>query len=338
MLTRSFLFTFFLAVIDTAVDMKEKQESAIVIEDVAHEDLKLILDYIYGETIELAMSNVHSLLEAATMLQINAVIEICSDFILDNLNEGNCLSWKRLLQFYNHSQGANSCHRYAINHFGKILCDSEGFASCSFEELSQLIASDHLIVRSEHDVCEAVIKWVKLDLEERKGFLPDLLRHVRWMMIKENYLYETILKEPLVSSSPECMNILIKEVFVRRSSIDHQDSSIEKPCEPRKAEHWTQSILVAGANFAAYFDCSDRVWHEVDKLMKKRIGLELVSMNGQAYALGGFYKKSYKMCGEVFNLAWRHWTLLDGRMGQERCFFGAAHWNDSIYAVGGRSK
>ena len=50
-------------------------------------------------------------------------------------------------------------------------------------------------VEEESDVYEAVIRWVKHDLEERKGHLSTVLEHVRLPLLSPVYITDTVDKQ-----------------------------------------------------------------------------------------------------------------------------------------------
>ena len=50
-------------------------------------------------------------------------------------------------------------------------------------------------VPSEEDVFEAVMVWIKYNIEDRKEYLPSLLEHVRLSLLTPQYLTDVIDNE-----------------------------------------------------------------------------------------------------------------------------------------------
>ena len=56
------------------------------------------------------------------------------------------------------------------------VCRQEEFLRITSDQLKSLVKSDVLNVRSEEKVYEALLKWVKHDVEGRHQYIPDLMQ------------------------------------------------------------------------------------------------------------------------------------------------------------------
>ena len=56
------------------------------------------------------------------------------------------------------------------------MCRQEEFLRITADQLKSLVKSDVLNVRSEEKVYEALLKWVKHDVDARHQYIPDLMQ------------------------------------------------------------------------------------------------------------------------------------------------------------------
>ena len=86
---------------------------------------------------------------------------------------------------------------YALARFDDITAHAD-FLLLPFAEVESLVSSSELNVKSEESVYNAVLKWVKSDLESRVEQLAKLLEHVRLPLAKPQFLLDVVEIEPLI--------------------------------------------------------------------------------------------------------------------------------------------
>ena len=67
---------------------------------------------------------------------------------------------------------------------------TDEFVHLHVDELSKMLASNHLLVSFEEKVFEALLSWIYYSSEERKQHLPTLLRHIRLEFMGRPYLMD----------------------------------------------------------------------------------------------------------------------------------------------------
>lgn len=72
-------------------EMAESHQSEVTIRDVDEKALEAMIDYCYTSQIVVEEDNVQTLLPAACLLQIQAIQDICCDFLKNQLDPSNCL-------------------------------------------------------------------------------------------------------------------------------------------------------------------------------------------------------------------------------------------------------
>ena len=96
-----------------------------------------------------------------------------------------------------------ACEKFIQQYFYEVSL-SEEFYNLSAKELLDIIRRDELCVDSEEQVFEAVMRWVKKDVELRKEHLPQILSKIRMPLLNPYYLTDKVAKEDLIRSSHEC--------------------------------------------------------------------------------------------------------------------------------------
>lgn len=123
-------------------------------------------------------SNVQMLLPAACLLQLTEIQEICCEFLKRQLDPSNCLGIRAFADIYSCRELLRIADRFIQRNFQEVM-ESEEFMLLPVSQLVDIIASDELIVRTEEQVFNAVMSWVKYNVAERRQHLPSVLQHVR---------------------------------------------------------------------------------------------------------------------------------------------------------------
>lgn len=94
------------------------------------------------------------------------------------------------------------------------ISQGEEFLALSSCKLVQLIRRDELNVRSESEVFNAVLRWVKHDPEKRCPKMADILYAVRCHFLTPRFLNEQIQCCDIVKNTPQCCDYLSKIIQV----------------------------------------------------------------------------------------------------------------------------
>ena len=85
---------------------------------------------------------------------------------------------------------------------------SEEFLLLPVNQLIDIISSDELNVRSEEQVFNAVMAWVKFNVAERRQTLPQVLQHVRLPLLNPKFLVGTVGSDLLIKSDESCRDLV----------------------------------------------------------------------------------------------------------------------------------
>ena len=178
-----------------------------VLGGISEDILQIMLDYIYTSEIELDADKITSFLHASFYLELKAVKEECEAFLLKQLKTDNCILMMTLGKHYSCAELLKEAQLCIGDNFLEIR-SSEAFLKLPADYILEIIADDDLDVNKEEQVYEAVSAWVRYDLQQRSGEFPELLRRVRLPFTSRKFLGSIFDKDPLVTSSQHCKDIV----------------------------------------------------------------------------------------------------------------------------------
>lgn len=158
--------------------LRESQQEEITLVEIHGDPLQLLVQYCYTGTIELREDNVETLLATACLLQLNAVVTACCNFLAKQLHPSNCLGFALFAEQQSCNTLLKLSSSYTCHHFMQV-CKNQEFYQLSAEQLATLLKSDDLNVPSEQDVFHALMAWVQHDVVTREKCIPDLLGLIR---------------------------------------------------------------------------------------------------------------------------------------------------------------
>lgn len=177
-------------------ELAESRQTEVTIRDIDEQAMELLIDFCYTSNILVEETNVQTLLPAACLLQLQEIQDVCCEFLKRQLDPSNCLgirafadthSCRELLRIadkftqHNFQEVLTIIKKVNFNLFSTLFSDflfkvteSEEFLLLPVNQLIDIISSDELNVRSEEQVFIAVLAWVKYNVAERRGHLPQV--------------------------------------------------------------------------------------------------------------------------------------------------------------------
>lgn len=140
--------------------------------------MHLIINYAYTHSVPLTEGNVVEVLAAADQFLVPGIVQTCRFFLEDQLCLRNCIGIWRLVDFYHCPELRHKVFHFILNHFEKIVCVSRELLQLSVQQLAAIIENDHLNVKRENTVFEAVLRWINHLPDQRRGHISVLLPKV----------------------------------------------------------------------------------------------------------------------------------------------------------------
>lgn len=200
---------YFKALFASTLNGSSAENKPVVLTDIDSECMENLLNYIYTGEIELTNDNIKAVISAANYLLVSSLKERCTVFLQKMLTPKNCLGIESTANQFDCALLKSTATNFIRENFITVASTSE-FLAMEVERLRELVASDDTKVDREEQVFEAIMKWVKHDLDERKQHFKELVSFVRFPLISPYYLMDHVESEELVRSTPECIALLLE--------------------------------------------------------------------------------------------------------------------------------
>ncbi|XP_073445979.1 kelch-like protein 4 [Dendrobates tinctorius] len=317
-------------------DVREAKEEEIKMEGVDPDALKSLVNYAYTGILELKEDTIESLLAAACLLQLSQVIEVCCNFLMKQLHPSNCLG----IRSFGDAQGCvellRVAHSYTMEHFIEVIRNQE-FLLLPANEISKLLSSDDINVPDEETIFQALMQWVKHDVQMRQRDLGMLLSYIRLPLLPPQLLAD-LENSPMFANDLDCQKFLMEAM--KYHLLPERRSMMQSPrTKPRKS---TVGALYAvggmdatkGATTIEKYDLRTNSWIQVSTMNGRRLQFGVAVIDNKLYVVGGRDGLKTSNTVECFNPINKVWTIMPP-MSTHRHGLGVAVLEGPMYAVGG---
>jgi len=191
----------------------------IVLNDVRADDFDQVLQFIYTGETELNEENVENILRAADLMKLTELTTFCVGYLTDRVSTKTSPRYWRLAEQMNLATLALARKRQCLKEFGKIGSSSE-LSSLSETMMRELLEDDELVVESEVDVCETLMKWLNSQTQSGHSVQPyHLLTLVRWSDIPVEYVKTKLIINNILMNDRQCFEFLSKVISYRLTGV-----------------------------------------------------------------------------------------------------------------------
>jgi hypothetical protein len=234
-------------------DTAESQSRVVELQQLSWAGVKAIVDFAYTGTVALSGSTVVSIIQAANLLQVEAVEQAAVDFLAERLDAGNVLSAMALGAHYSAGaicRGLRDKSRGWLQRNFALVAAEPSFLALQVAEVVALVKSDDLEAKEE-EVFAAVLGWVKEDEVGRQAELGQLLPLVRFpMMAKPG---PAIMDEPLVAQHPLALQLMYE---THHDFVESKQAAACPRLLPRKGQRLGRGPALAFTRAADCYDIS----------------------------------------------------------------------------------
>ncbi|XP_015115676.1 kelch-like ECH-associated protein 1 isoform X1 [Diachasma alloeum] len=324
--------------------LKECEMTRVKLQGVCPTAMARLMFFMYTGQIRVTEVTVCSLLPAATMFQVNNVIEACCVFLEKQLDPTNAIGIANFAEQHGCYNLHRKANQFIIQHFSRI-CQEEEFLQLSAMQLISLVRKDELNVQEEREVYNAVLKWVKYNEDARGSKMEHILHAVRCQYLTPSFLREQMKNCDVLKKVPACREYLA-QIF--------KDLTLhKKPVVKERTPNTPRVIYIAGGFLKHSLDTlegynvDDKTWTQLAKLIVPRSGLGGAFLKGMFYAVGGRNNSPGSRlapCDNRYDSDWvdRYNPVNDqwrpcAPMSVPRNRVGVAVMDGLLYAVGGCS-
>ncbi|KAM5294167.1 kelch-like protein 20 isoform 3-T3 [Glossophaga mutica] len=290
-------------------ELAESRQTEVVIRDIDERAMELLIDFAYTSQITVEEGNVQTLLPAACLLQLAEIQEACCEFLKRQLDPSNCLGIRAFADTHSCRELLRIADKFTQHNFQEVM-ESEEFMLLPANQLIDIISSDELNVRSEEQVFNAVMAWVKYSIQERRPQLPQVLQHVRLPLLSPKFLVGTVGSDPLIKSDEECRDLV--DEAKNYLLLPQERPLMQGPrTRPRKPIRCGEVLFAVGGwcsgdaiSSVERYDPQTNEWRMVASMSKRRCGVGVSVLDDLLYAVGGHDGSSYLNSVESSVVAW----------------------------------
>ncbi|XP_076062462.1 kelch-like protein 5 isoform X1 [Oratosquilla oratoria] len=315
----------------------EASQEEVVLRDMDSCALQTLINYCYTGTLELHEDTVEMVLSTAHHLLLTEVVDVCCDFLTKQLHPANCIG----IQLFADTQGCTELHKvassYTAEHFLEVM-DHQEFVQLPTEECAKLLASDDLNVPSEEVIFQALLVWLKHDLEKRKQDMARLLGLVKLPLLSPQFITDHIETNTLFKEDRACQELILEAL--KYHLLPERRSTLQSPrTKPRKST--VGSLYVVGGMDAnkgstgiERFDLRTNAWSNVGQMNGRRLQFGVAVLEGKLYVVGGRDGLKTLNTVECYDPITKTWSQLPP-MSTHRHGLGVGVLEGPLYAVGG---
>uniref|UniRef100_A0A667XHA1 Kelch-like protein 20 n=2 Tax=Myripristis murdjan TaxID=586833 RepID=A0A667XHA1_9TELE len=321
-------------------ELAESRQTEVVIRDIDERAMELLIDFAYTSQVTVEEGNVQTLLPAACLLQLAEIQEACCEFLKRQLDPSNCLGIRAFADTHSCRELLRIADKFTQHNFQEVM-ESEEFMLLPANQLIDIISSDELNVRSEEQVFNAVMAWVKYSIQERRPQLPQVLQHVRLPLLSPKFLVGTVGSDPLIKSDEECRDLV--DEAKNYLLLPQERPLMQGPrTRPRKPIRCGEVLFAVGGwcsgdaiSSVERYDPQTNEWRMVASMSKRRCGVGVSVLDDLLYAVGGHDGSSYLNSVERFIEPFTNFSDV-APTSTCRTSVGVAVLGGYLYAVGGQ--
>ncbi|XP_072393070.1 kelch-like protein 26 [Diabrotica undecimpunctata] len=329
-------------------NMLEATQTEICLNGITAKGFDQLLKYAYTTRLALNLANVQDVLEAASHVQMVAVIQACSTYLQNQIDIDNCVDIATIAETYSLSTLSKIVYGYMSGHLLEFSNSSE-FYRLTPQQLENLLAFDYPVDCSEADVLRIVLTWFfHVDTNElaiRLTYALRIIRYIHFVEISQRKL-ESILDKVFEDRKCEWQlyKIILQEVY--RQTTNEESRFISSLLNSRGME---MAVLKIGGfgmsgitNEITYCFGSERQWKHLTSIPHvEQCNFGTAVFNNELYIVGGCFNQSLQEnihpFGFKYTPRYNTWSTI-APMKIERCRFSLNVVGEILYAVGGASE
>ncbi|XP_020928899.1 kelch-like protein 32 isoform X2 [Sus scrofa] len=193
--------------------------------------LKQALEFAYTGQILLEPGVIQDVLAAGSHLQLLELLNLCSHYLIQELNSFNYLDLYRLADLFNLTLLEKAVIDFLVKHLSELLKSRpEDILTLPYCLLQEVLKSDRLTSLSEEQIWQLAVRWLEHSCHYQ--YMDELLQYIRFGLMDVDTLHTVALSHPLVQAS-ETATALVNEALEYHQSIYAQPVWQTRRTKPR---------------------------------------------------------------------------------------------------------
>ncbi len=201
------------------------EHNLLVIDGIDFNTLKSAVYFVYNGRVELTLKKAEKLIPASVNLMLPELTNMCKEFLIhkvDNDKEA-CIDIHRIAKSNSLELAAGKAWDLMIANFQEVS-QTNAFKEMSETDLQAYISDERLNVANENPVFEAVVLWVRHDVENRKGIFEKMMENVKLSHCSQQFLGEVVRTEELMQTV-NCLRHLADAMYHHTISLQNSGTS-----------------------------------------------------------------------------------------------------------------
>lgn len=327
--------------------MKESRQQDVSMDGITGRGIRLLINYAYTASIELNLENIIDVLSAANYVQMDAVVDECSNYLQTQIDIDNCVDLITIAETFSLKKLQRQCYRFICLHLQEFAATNE-MNRLDCEQLQRLLTCDFPVNCTETTVLQIILNWLKTKQSDRKT-ATCLLRHVHLAKISLIDLKRTIV-EVCSMTTHQMYHELIHQLTETQQKM-HKNPTLVSHGKSLINSRGMELVLINVGGFRsssgitneiAYYLPSMKKWQHLTSIPHiEQCNYGTSVLDNELYVVGGCYnvclKEYIHPFGFRYNPVSNRWATIKP-MAQDRCRFSLNTLNQCLYAVGGVSE
>ena len=186
--------------------------------------LHFILEFAYTSRLALNLSNIQDVLSTASHVQMQDVVQACSDYLEEQILIDNCVDLATIAETYSLCQLLKTVYRFICSNLLAFSRTNE-LQRLSVHQLNRILDCDYPVDCSESEILSILMKWIETNFAERVQYLSHLLRFINFREItKEDLSKHWNQLQPILSESMSCL--IYRKLFSQKDYKSPEDSNV----------------------------------------------------------------------------------------------------------------
>ncbi|KAG4067485.1 hypothetical protein HA402_002762 [Bradysia odoriphaga] len=329
--------------------MKESTQSEISVSGISARGIELMLDYAYTSKIELNSANILDVLSAASYVQMDAVVDACTDYLQSHLDMDNCVDIATISETFSLQKLRQKCYRFICANLSKFSVTKE-MKRLTWQQLNYVLSCDFPVDCAEEIVLKIVLDWIypqQIDIK----IAHSLLNNVRLSDILLTDVDSILRESRFARNSPITMStkgLAISQRKLRRLHKTTATFTITNSNILTNNRGMELALVNVGGfrtagitNEITYYLPSVKKWHHLTSIPHvEQCNYGTAVKGNELYIVGGCYNVALKEYihpfGFRYNPMSNKWLTI-APMQQDRCRFSLNFVGNFLYAIGGVS-
>ena len=325
--------------------------------------LEAIVGYMYRGCIDIDATCVQNVFTTASLFEMVPLCELCAAFMTGELCVPNCVGLYQFSSFHHSATLKKSSRNYVVEYFGELVASCDELIELSFGDFAEVIGDNNLNVGTEEIVFEIVVKWIEFDLPNRRQYLSQLFRLIRFVLIPDGYISDVVCRSELVATDTFCMaHLSIVKLFrltkggASEESNERFDDDFDLNTYPRLGMYNAKMMVFTGGSQDRHtraltcYDPKTRKNYYAIPLhvsfdFKYRIDYHrtVVAEDNKIYLIGGIFYEDHHF--ETAGPALNEVKMFDpyctrwidcAPLQRQRCAHAVAYDDGAIFVTGGK--